>query len=87
MFGKYIHPLPESFKRLKEGDRLTFAGHTWEVLVGRGHSPEHACFFDAERNLFIAGDQLLPTISSNLKFIQRNRRRTHSKTGSSHCEC
>ena len=64
MFGKYVHELPESYKRLKEGDRLTFAGHTWEVLIGRGHSPEHACFFDAERNFLISGDQLLPTISS-----------------------
>jgi len=66
MFGKYVHELPESYKRLKEGDQLTFAGHTWEVLVGRGHSPEHACFFDAERELLISGDQLLPTISSNV---------------------
>jgi len=66
MFGKYVAELPESYKRLKEGDRLTFAGNTWEVLIGRGHSPEHACFFDAERKLFVAGDQLLPTISSNV---------------------
>jgi glyoxylase-like metal-dependent hydrolase (beta-lactamase superfamily II) len=66
MFGKYVAEMPESYKRLKEGDRLDFAGNTWEVLVGRGHSPEHACFFDADRNLFVAGDQLLPTISSNV---------------------
>jgi glyoxylase-like metal-dependent hydrolase (beta-lactamase superfamily II) len=66
MFGRYVAELPESYKRLQEGDRLTFAGNTWEVLVGRGHSPEHACFFDADRNLFVAGDQLLPTISSNV---------------------
>jgi len=66
MFGKFVAPLPEAYKRLKEGDRLTFAGHTWDVLVGRGHSPEHACFLDAERNLFVSGDQLLPTISSNV---------------------
>jgi glyoxylase-like metal-dependent hydrolase (beta-lactamase superfamily II) len=66
MFGKFVAPLPEAYKRLREGDRLTFAGHTWEVLVGRGHSPEHACFLDAERNLFVSGDQLLPTISSNV---------------------
>jgi glyoxylase-like metal-dependent hydrolase (beta-lactamase superfamily II) len=66
MFGKYVAPLPEAYKRLKEGEELTFAGHTWEVLIGRGHSPEHACFLDAERNLFVSGDQLLPTISSNV---------------------
>jgi len=66
MFGKFVAPLPEAYKRLKEGERLTFAGHTWDVLVGRGHSPEHACFLDVERNLFVSGDQLLPTISSNV---------------------
>lgn len=66
MFGKYVALLPEAYRRLREGDRLDFAGHTWEVLVGRGHSVEHACFFDAERKLFVSGDQLLPTISSNV---------------------
>ena len=66
MFGKYVAPLPAAYRRLQEGDRLEFAGHKWEVLVGRGHSVEHACFFDAERKLFISGDQLLPTISSNV---------------------
>ena len=66
LFGKYVAAMPESYKRLVDGELLSFAGNTWEVLVGRGHSPEHACFFDTERNLFIAGDQLLPTISSNV---------------------
>jgi len=66
MFGKYVAAMPESYKRLIDGEMLTFAGNTWEVLIGRGHSPEHACFYDADRSLFIAGDQLLPTISSNV---------------------
>ena len=66
LFGKYVAPLPEAYNRLQAGDRLDFAGHTWTTLVGRGHSVEHACFFDAERNLFLSGDQLLPTISPNV---------------------
>ncbi len=66
LFGKYVAPLPEAYKRLTDGDCLEFAGHTWEVIVGRGHSVEHACFYDEERNLFVSGDQLLPTISSNV---------------------
>ena len=65
-FGKFVTKLPEAYKRLSAGEKLTFAGHTWDVLIGRGHSPEHACFLDVERNLFISGDQLLPTISSNV---------------------
>ena len=66
MFGRYVHPLPEAYKRMSEGDRISFGASHWEVIVGRGHSPEHACLFDAERNLLIAGDQLLPAISPNI---------------------
>ena len=66
MFGKYVAPLPESFRRLKDGDGVRIGANTWEVVVGRGHSPEHACLFCAELNVLISGDQLLPTISSNV---------------------
>ena len=66
MFGKYVAELPDSFTRLKDGAHLTLGGNDWEVIVGRGHSPEHACLFSRERNIVIAGDQLLPTISSNV---------------------
>lgn len=66
MFGKFVHPLPESYHRLRDGDLIGIGDRQWEVIVGRGHSPEHACFFSAEANLLISGDQLLPTISSNV---------------------
>ncbi len=66
MFGKFVHALPEAYKRMSDGDVLEFAGADWEVIVGSGHSPEHACLYDEDRNILIAGDQLLPTISSNV---------------------
>jgi glyoxylase-like metal-dependent hydrolase (beta-lactamase superfamily II) len=66
MFGKFVAPLPESYHRLVDGARVAIDGSSWEVVVGNGHSPEHACLFNAERNLVISGDQLLPTISSNV---------------------
>jgi glyoxylase-like metal-dependent hydrolase (beta-lactamase superfamily II) len=66
MFGKFVHELPESYHRLRDGDTIAIGDHQWEVMVGRGHSPEHACLFNADRNLLISGDQLLPTISSNV---------------------
>ena len=40
--------------------------HDWEIIIGRGHSPEHACLHCRELNLLISGDQILPTISSNV---------------------
>lgn len=66
MFGKYVAPLPESYRRLRDGDRLQIGQRQWEVLVGRGHSPEHACLYCRDNNVLISGDQLLPTISSNV---------------------
>jgi glyoxylase-like metal-dependent hydrolase (beta-lactamase superfamily II) len=66
MFGKFVSPLPESYNRLADGDVVTIGGSEWDIIVGSGHSPEHACLFNPERNLIVSGDQLLPTISSNV---------------------
>jgi len=65
-FGRVVSPLPEAYRRLVEGMQLRIGGHHWEVIVGRGHSPEHACLLCRELGLLISGDQILPTISSNV---------------------
>jgi glyoxylase-like metal-dependent hydrolase (beta-lactamase superfamily II) len=36
------------------------------VVVGTGHSPEHACLYCDDLKLLISGDQVLPRISSNV---------------------
>ena len=66
VFGMFVSPLPEAYHRIQDGDRITVGEHEWEVLVGKGHSPEHACLYCAELNMVVSGDQLLPTISSNV---------------------
>jgi len=58
--------VPTSFRRLSEGSQLTIGGRRWEVRIGRGHSPEHACLYCAEDNLLISGDQVLPRITSSV---------------------
>ena len=65
-FGRVVSPLPEAYKRLNDGEILRFGKHSWQIIVGRGHSPEHACLFCEDCNVLISGDQLLPTISSNV---------------------
>ncbi|MCB1995339.1 MAG: MBL fold metallo-hydrolase [Burkholderiaceae bacterium] len=65
-FGKYMHALPDSFRRIVDGERLAIGDHVWRVVVGRGHSPEHACLVCDELDLMISGDQVLPRISSNV---------------------
>ena len=65
-YGKVVAPLPLAYRRLVERMELTIGGRQWRVLVGRGHSVEHACLFCAELNVLISGDQILPTISPNV---------------------
>ena len=65
-FGRYIHEMPDSYRRLTDGDRIRMAGSSWEVVGGNGHSPEHSSLYCAERKLLISGDQVLPRISSNV---------------------
>lgn len=65
-FGKYIHALPDSYRRMQDGEDIRIGQHTWRVVVGTGHSPEHACLYCPDLKLLISGDQVLPRISSNV---------------------
>lgn len=65
-FGRMVAPLPEAYERLHGGETIAIGASRFEILIGSGHSPEHACLFDPERNLLISGDQILPSISSNV---------------------
>jgi len=65
-FGAVVSAAPQSYRRLRDGDELTIGDHRWRVVVGRGHSPEHACLLCEELGMLIAGDQVLPTISPNV---------------------
>lgn len=65
-FGKFIHALPDSYCRLHDGDELRIGTNPWRVVIGTGHSPEHACLYCPALNILISGDQILPTISSNV---------------------
>jgi glyoxylase-like metal-dependent hydrolase (beta-lactamase superfamily II) len=65
-FGRHIAPLPESYRRIRDGEALELGGRSWQVVVGNGHSPEHACLLGREPEILISGDQVLPRISSNV---------------------
>ena len=65
-FGKAMHALPDSYRRMVDGERLSIGGREWIVVVGSGHSPEHACLWCPELKLLISGDQVLPKITSNV---------------------
>lgn len=65
-FGETIYSIPDSYRRIRDGERIMIGRHEWRVIVGNGHSPEHACLYCPELKVLISGDQVLPKISSNV---------------------
>ncbi len=65
-FTDWVAPLPLSYTRIREGDRIRIGERDWIIRMGEGHAPEHATFWEEGGDLVIGGDQLLPGISPNL---------------------
>ncbi|AUM74755.1 MBL fold metallo-hydrolase [Paracoccus jeotgali] len=65
-FADCVHPIPQGYTRLVEGQTIRLAGRDWRIATGDGHAPEHATFWSQDDDLVIGGDQLLPGISPNL---------------------
>ena len=65
-FGSAIAPLPDSFRRMLDGETISINGRYWQVIVGSGHSPEHASLYCPALKLLISGDQVLPKITPNV---------------------
>jgi len=66
IYSTFVYPFPSKYKRLVNNEIITLGGHAWQVVVGSGHSPEHICLWCKALNIIISGDQILPTISSNI---------------------
>ncbi|MCC7059920.1 MAG: MBL fold metallo-hydrolase [Burkholderiaceae bacterium] len=65
-FGKGVYRPPDSYRRIVDGETIMIGEHEWRIVVGSGHSPEHASLHCADLDLLISGDQVLPRISSNV---------------------
>lgn len=65
-FADVVDPLPVGFTRIQQGDVITAGGRQWDVHMGNGHAPEHATLWSQDDHLVLGGDQILPSISSNI---------------------
>ncbi|MCP1676526.1 glyoxylase-like metal-dependent hydrolase (beta-lactamase superfamily II) [Natronocella acetinitrilica] len=61
-----VSELPEKVATRRGGDTIRLAGRDWQLISVSGHSPEHLCAYDPEAGVLIAGDQVLPRITSNV---------------------
>ena len=64
--GMNMPTMSGGFERLEDGQVLTIGNNDWRIVVGSGHSPEHACLYCPALKVLISGDQILPIITSNV---------------------
>ena len=65
-YKRGVPAAPASFDRIFAEDTVAAGGQKWRVIVGHGHSSEHASLFASAHDILIAGDMLLPRISTNV---------------------
>ncbi|MGB1234759.1 MAG: MBL fold metallo-hydrolase [Planktomarina sp.] len=63
-FSDIAHQIPLGFTGLVEDQVLHMAGRDWTVRIGNGHAPGHATLWCDD--IVITGDQIIPSISSNI---------------------
>ena len=65
-YAVMVPALPATHVRLMHDMPVRIGARTWQCLSGLGHSPDHMALYCAQDHLFISGDMLLPSISSNV---------------------
>jgi glyoxylase-like metal-dependent hydrolase (beta-lactamase superfamily II) len=65
-FPGLVPSMPLSFRRIVADESIAIGPRPWRVIVGNGHSPEHAALYCEADGLLISGDMVLPRISTNV---------------------
>ena len=65
-YPSLVPAVPLAYTRMRDGDEIGIGAHSWRVITGFGHSPEHAALYCAELGVLISGDMVLPRISTNV---------------------
>jgi glyoxylase-like metal-dependent hydrolase (beta-lactamase superfamily II) len=65
-FSTCTAPIPLGFRAIADGASVRIGGRDWTVHFGHGHAPDHATFWSTDGGLVLAGDQIIPGISSNI---------------------
>lgn len=65
-FPSLVPRVPSRYQRLLPHQQFLMGGHSWTVIPGYGHSPEHAALYCEALQVLISGDMVLPRISTNM---------------------
>ncbi|MBI4291248.1 MAG: MBL fold metallo-hydrolase [Betaproteobacteria bacterium] len=64
-----VPEFPSAYRRLTDGLVIRIGARDWRVIMGYGHAPEHAALYCDELKVLIAGDMVLPKITTNVSVM------------------
>ena len=65
-FSRAMTEVPMGFDRIVDQEIIRIGSRDWQIVVGRGHCPEHACLYSEADGILISGDQVLPRITPHI---------------------
>lgn len=65
-YPRLVPSVAPHYRAIRDGDDLTIGGRRWRALVVLGHSPEQVVLHAPDAGVLIAGDQILPRITTNV---------------------
>jgi glyoxylase-like metal-dependent hydrolase (beta-lactamase superfamily II) len=71
-FARMMSGVPHIESSIEDGETIGFGAERWTALETNGHAEGHMCLHNAAAQILISGDQVLPTISSNIGLTWRS---------------
>ncbi|WP_395689168.1 MBL fold metallo-hydrolase [Caenimonas koreensis] len=65
-YPSMVPSVPDTFRRMQDGDVIRIGGRDWRCISGYGHAPEHIALYCDELHVLVSGDMMLPRISTNV---------------------
>jgi len=66
LYAAVVSGAPTQHNILKDGENIEIGENNWQVIMTYGHAPGHINLYCEALNILISGDQVLPTITSNV---------------------
>lgn len=66
---RWFRGVPPLDRACSDGESMEAGGRHWQLIETDGHCRGHLCLYDADGEVLVSGDQVLPTISPNVSLI------------------
>lgn len=67
-FKPLLQPLPRVDHYFVEGEKVNIGHYEYEVIFTPGHAEGMVCFYNAEKNVLLSADHILPRITPNISY-------------------